>query len=37
MRNRIAHEAAGFKLDKEEAERVIGLFEKGLKELEYIT
>jgi hypothetical protein len=36
VRNRIAHEGETFKLTKDEAERVIGLFEKALKELEYL-
>jgi len=36
VRNRIAHEGEKFSLTKDEAERVIGLFEKALKELEYI-
>jgi hypothetical protein len=36
VRNRIAHESADFKLTKEEAERVLGLYEKALEELEYI-
>ncbi|MBI2627993.1 MAG: hypothetical protein HYW71_00975 [Candidatus Niyogibacteria bacterium] len=37
VRNRLAHEAADFKFSKERAEEVIALYEKGLKELEYIS
>jgi len=37
VRNRLAHETADFKLSKERAEEVIDLYEKGLKELEYIS
>lgn len=37
VRNRLAHEAADFKLSKERAEEVVALYEKGLKELEYIS
>ncbi len=37
IRNRLAHEAADFKLSKERAEEVVALYEKGLKELEYIS
>lgn len=37
VRNRLAHEAADFKLPKERAEEVVALYEKGLKELEYIS
>ena len=36
VRNRIAHEAANFRLTKEETEKAIQLYEKVLKELEYI-
>src|SRR3989338_4970428 len=35
IRNRIAHET-GYALPKEDAERALNLFEKALKELEYI-
>lgn len=35
VRNRIAHEA-GYNLSKEDSERALSLFEKALKELEYI-
>ena len=37
VRNRLAHEAADFKLSKERAEEVGALYEKSLKELEYIS
>lgn len=37
VRNRIAHEGADFRLTREEAERVMKLYEKGLRELEYIS
>lgn len=36
IRNRIAHEGDMFKLTKEEAEKVISMYEKALKELKYI-
>jgi hypothetical protein len=36
VRNRIAHEAANFKLSKEETEKTLELYEKALKELEYL-
>lgn len=36
VRNRIAHGTEGYELSKDEAERAIGLFEKALKELEYL-
>lgn len=35
-RNRLVHEAATHRIDQEEARRVIGLFENGLKELGYL-
>lgn len=35
-RNRLVHEAATHQIDREEARRVIGLFENGLKELGYL-
>lgn len=35
MRNRIAHEVE-YALSRDEAERIVSLFEKGLKEFEYI-
>jgi hypothetical protein len=37
VRNRIAHEGANFKISRDEALRTVKLFEKGLKELEYIS
>ncbi|MBI5045978.1 MAG: hypothetical protein HZC14_03205 [Candidatus Niyogibacteria bacterium] len=37
VRNRIAHEAATYQISKTEAEQVIAYYEKGLKELEYIS
>lgn len=37
VRNRIAHEGANFKITRAEAERAVKLFEKGLRELEYIS
>jgi hypothetical protein len=37
VRNRIAHEGADYKIARDEAERVIKLFEKGLKELQYLS
>ncbi len=36
IRNKIAHEGMKFKISKEEAERVIGLFEKIFKEFKFI-
>jgi len=36
IRNRIAHEGTKFDLTKEEAEQVLGLYEKALTELEFI-
>lgn len=35
-RNKIAHEGQGFQLDHREAKRIIGLYEKVLKEFNYI-
>ncbi len=36
FRNRMVHEAATHQIDQEEARRVIGLFENGLRELGYL-
>jgi len=36
VRNQIAHEGSGFKLDHREAKRIIGLYEKVFKEFKYI-
>lgn len=36
FRNRMVHEAATHQIDQEEARRMIGLFENGLKELGYL-
>lgn len=36
IRNRIAHEGSDFKLDHDEARRVLGLYERVFKEFQYI-
>ena len=36
VRNKIAHEGSDFKLDQDEARRVLGLYERVFKEFKYI-